>query len=143
MPKPLPPTIPDNIEIAMCGAHMSGLPFNTQLTNLNTIFVRKAQTSEEYKFYALSGEPPAKPELFKVQGVGTGCIALEIGSLPLTAFGQSMLNIPSPLDIGSIDLSDGSSVKGFLCERSGLKGALDITTAGCRCDYLTSQGQST
>ena len=35
--------------------------------------------------------------------------------------------VPSPLCIGTVTLSDGELVKGFLCESHGLSGGVDIT----------------
>lgn len=129
VPLPLPEPTSETIDVAVCGAHMLGLPLNSQLTDLGAQFLRKAQTSADYKFYALSGGPPARPGLVKTEDGGAS-IALEIWSLPKTAFGAFMAGIPAPLGIGTISLSDGSAVKGFLCETSGLKGATEITALG-------------
>ncbi len=129
-PAPLPPATPDTIEIAVCGAHMTGLPLNWQLTDLGGRLLRSARTTPNYKFYALAGGPPARPGLIKAAGLHAGSIALEVWSLPATAFGAFMAGIPAPLGIGTIDLADGTSVKGFLCETAGLDGALDITSLG-------------
>ena len=38
--------------------------------------------------------------------------------------------MPSPLCIGTVELEDGTTVKGFLCEAQGLAGAADITEHG-------------
>lgn len=129
LPEPAPDLI-DLIDLAVCGAHMTGLPLNWQLTELGATFVRKAATSTDYKFFALAGGPPARPGLLRSDGAGCGAIAVEVWSLPKTAFGAFMAGIPAPLGIGTIELSDGASVKGFLCEASGTKGAADITSIG-------------
>jgi allophanate hydrolase len=129
-PDALPEKPADHIELAVCGAHMTDLPLNWQLTDLGATFLRKAQTTPDYKFYALAGGPPARPGLVRTDGSGTGAIAVEVWSLPKTAFGTFMAGIPAPLGIGTISLSDGSAVKGFLCESSGVKGATDITELG-------------
>jgi len=129
-PVALPQAPSDQIEIAVCGAHMTDLPLNWQLTNLGATFVRKAQTTAEYKFYALAGAPPARPGLVRSEGPGTGAVAVEIWSLPTEGFGTFMAGIPSPLGIGTVALSDGTSVKGFICEASGTAGATDITNLG-------------
>ncbi len=138
-PAPLPEATSDMIEIAVCGAHMSGLPLNGQLTDLGATFRRTAQTMPDYKFYALAGGPPARPGLVKSPAADASAIALEIWSMPKTAFGTFMAGIPAPLGIGTIDLSDGTAVKGFLCEPSGLIGATDITTLGDWRRYLAQQ----
>lgn len=121
---------PDMIRIAVCGAHMSGLPLNWQLTDPGGRLVRRARTSDAYRFYALAGGPPDRPGL--VRGApGTGAeIALEIWDLPAAAFGTFMKGIPAPLGIGTVALSDGGSVQGFVCEAAGLDGAADITALG-------------
>jgi len=141
-PGPLPLAASDYIELAVCGAHMSGLPLNWQLTDLGGQFVRKALTAPEYSFYALAGGPPARPGLVKTNSAAASCIALEIWSLPKTAFGAFMSGIPAPLGIGTITLSDGSGVKGFLCEQSGLQGARDITDLGDWHSFLAQESLS-
>ena len=133
-PVPMPPALPnatsDRIDIAVCGAHMEGLPLNWQLTNLGGTFVRKAQTAPCYQFYALAGAPPARPGLVRSDGADTGSIALEIWSLPKAGFGDFIAGIPAPLGIGTLELSDGTSVKGFVCEASGIAGGRNITSLG-------------
>jgi allophanate hydrolase len=75
----------------------------------------------------------------RVDGTDGGAIALEIWSLPKTAFGTFMAGIPAPLGIGTVELSDGSSVKGFICEANGTKGATDITNLGDWRSFLAQQ----
>ncbi len=138
---PSPPALDvapaDWIEVAVCGAHMSGLPLNWQLADRGGKFVRKAETAPKYQFYALAGGPPARPGLVRSDSPEASSIALELWSLPKTAFGSFMEGIPAPLGIGTIELSDGRLVKGFLCESAGLAGATDITGIGDWRIYLS------
>jgi allophanate hydrolase len=121
---------PGAIRVAVCGAHMSGLPLNWQLTDLGARFVRKASTTDAYRFYALAGGPPDRPGLVR-SAPGTGAeIALEVWEMPLDRFGTFMKGIPAPLGIGTVALADGGAVHGFVCEAAGLDGARDITAAG-------------
>ena len=134
---PLAPAEPETIELAVCGAHMTGLPLNWQLSDRGGQFLRKADTAGQYRFYALAGGPPARPGLVRVAaGQGTS-VALEIWSLPKTEVGGFLDGIPAPLGIGSIELADGAWVKGFLCEASGMEGALDISDLGDWRKYLS------
>ncbi|MEM9097214.1 MAG: allophanate hydrolase [Pseudomonadota bacterium] len=137
--KPLQTAPTDHIDLAVCGAHMGGLPLNGQLTELGATFVRQARTAEAYRFYALPGGPPKRPGLVRREGSDAASIALEVWSLPKTAFGSFVEGIPAPLGIGSIELSDGSWVKGFLCEASGTVGAVDISTLGDWRIYLAQE----
>jgi allophanate hydrolase len=139
VPAALPEAASDQIELAVCGAHMTGLPLNWQLTDLGATFVRKAQTTAEYKFYALAGGPPARPGLVRSDAANAGSVAVEVWSLPKVGLGTFMAGIPAPLGIGTIALSDGASVKGFICEAAGVKGATDITALGDWRVFLTQQ----
>jgi allophanate hydrolase len=56
--------------------------------------------------------------------------------MPLKEFGSFVAEIPPPLGIGTIRLEDGSLVKGFVCETSGLDGAEEITRFGGWRNYL-------
>ncbi|MEP0521084.1 MAG: allophanate hydrolase [Hyphomicrobiales bacterium] len=129
-PKPLEKEPSEQIEIAVCGAHMSELPLNWQLTDRGGHFVRNAKTSNHYQFYALAGEPPARPGLVRSDSKQATSISLEVWSLPKAEMGSFLEGIPAPLGIGSIELSDGTWIKGFLCEITGIQGAADISHIG-------------
>lgn len=142
-PPPLPDATSEHIELAVCGAHMSDLPLNWQLTDLGATFVRKTKTSPDYKFYALAGGPPERPGLVRTNDADKGAIVLEVWSLPKTAFGTFIVGIPSPLGIGTLTLEDGSSVKGFICEAAGTAGGTDITALGDWRTYLAQSSATT
>ncbi len=59
------------VDVAVCGAHMSGLPLNAQLVNLGGEFVKKTKTSVNYKLFKLNGFTPARPGLLRVTDAGT------------------------------------------------------------------------
>lgn len=133
------PDMPDNeIAIAVCGAHMSGLPLNQQLTELGGRFLKSSSTAPCYSFHALAGGPPKRPGLVRRE-TGGGSIALELWSLPKTALGELICQIPAPLGLGNIELEDGTRATGFLCEAVGTIGAEDITAAGGWRQYLSDQ----
>jgi len=132
-PLPLPPEIKsvtseNEICLAAVGAHMSGLPLNGELVSLGGRFLKKAKTAPNYRLYSLAGGPPFRPGLMREK---TGnMIDLEIWAIPARKFGEFLRGIPSPLGIGSVLLSDGTTVNGFICEPAGLEGATDITKYG-------------
>ena len=125
----------DEIAIAVCGAHMAGLPLNPQLTSRGARFMKACRTAPEYALHALAGGPPFRPGLVRKRAGGTA-IEVEVWALPRAVFGDFMADIPSPLAIGSLALDDGSLVKGFLCEPFGLEGARDISHFGGWRGYL-------
>ena len=134
------PRIPnDRIEIAVVGAHLSGLPLNRELVELGAAFSREVETTADYRLFALTGSNPAKPGLLRV-GDGEGAaIKAEAWTLDRAAFGAFVAKIPPPLGIGAIRLKDGSSVKGFLVEAEAIKTAEDISRFGGWRAYLKSR----
>jgi len=132
---------PGEIEIAVVGAHLSGMPLNGELTALGGSFVRATTTTPDYKLYALPGGPPARPGLVRVAGDGAA-IALEVWSLPAEGFGRFVCGIPSPLGIGTLALADGTKVKGFLCEAIATEGARDVTSFGGWRAFVAAQASA-
>ena len=120
----------DTIELAVVGAHLSGMPLNRELTSLGGRFVRETRTSPDYRLHALPGGPPARPGLTRVAAGAGHAIAVEVWALPPEGFGRFVASIPAPLGIGTLRLADGTSPKGFLCEAVALDGAEDVSATG-------------
>jgi len=118
-----------HVELAVAGAHLSGQPLNHELTRLGARFLRSARTSPSYRLFALA-TTPAKPGLAYVGEANGASIEVEVWELEEPAFGSFVRNIPAPMGIGTTELSDGSRVKGFICEPYALEGAEDITSFG-------------
>jgi allophanate hydrolase len=118
------------IELAVVGAHLSGMPLNGQLKALGASFCRATRTAAAYRLYALAGQAVPKPGLIRAANGGGAAIDVEVWRLDASAFGRFVAAIPPPLGIGTIELEDGASCKGFLAEAAGLEGATDITVYG-------------
>ncbi|MBN9085869.1 MAG: allophanate hydrolase [Reyranella sp.] len=127
------------VSIAVVGAHMSGLPLNLQLTERFGRLESTTRTAPRYRLYALPGGPPQRPGLVRV-GAGGAAISLEVWSLPVWKFGDFVAEIPAPLGIGTIELEDGSTVQGFVCEGYATATARDITEFGGWRAYLKNLG---
>lgn len=128
----------ETIAIAVCGAHMRGLPLNHQLTALEAVFVKAAKTAEGYRLFNVPDKIPPRPGMVRDRDSGSK-IDLEVWTMPLERFGAFMVQIASPLCIGTVLLEDGSAVYGFLCESDALKGAEEITAFGGWHGYLASK----
>jgi allophanate hydrolase len=126
------------IDVAVCGAHMAGLPLNGQLVSRGGWLVSATHTVPEYRLYALPGGPPYRPGLVRV-GEGGAAIAIEVWRLPIERFGDFVAGIPTPLGIGRLRTAAGAEVCGFLCEAAGAVGAVDITAGGGWRAYLASR----
>ncbi len=133
------PTADPMHRVAVCGAHLSGLPLNSQLTSRGARLVRATTTAPLYKLYALPNTTPPKPGLVRVaENQGGGPIAVEVWELPVSTYGSFVAGIPAPLGIGTLTLVDGETVQGFLCEAAAVQGARDITDLGDWRRYLSS-----
>jgi allophanate hydrolase len=130
------------IQLGVVGAHLSGQPLNSQLTDRGARFVRADKTAGDYRFYALTNTKPAKPGLIRELGFDGPGIEIEIWSIHESQFGSFVAAVPAPLSIGTCILSDGSAVKGFLCEPYAIAGMPEITShAGWRA-YLSANSPS-
>lgn len=140
---PLPPVserpavVQGCIPVAVCGAHLSGLPLNSQLTERGAWLMQCTRTAAHYRLYALPGGPPQRPGL--VRAANSGSIEVEVWALPADKAGGFLQQIPAPLGLGKVELADGSRVTGFICEPCALEGAVDVTAYGGWRAYLESQ----
>lgn len=116
------------IELAVFGAHLRGQPLNPELEALGARFVDSVQTAPEYALYALQTTPP-KPGLVHV-GAGGAAIRGELWRLSPGALGRFLANLPAPMTLGRVRLSDGCDVVGFGCAASAVESATDITAYG-------------
>ncbi|MFF6989764.1 allophanate hydrolase [Streptomyces sp. NPDC010273] len=122
------------VQLAVVGAHLTGQPLNPQLLSLGARLDRTTTTAPVYRLHALPTTPP-KPGLVHV-GEGGAAIETEIWRLPAEGLGRLLATLPRPMTLGSVQLSDGTSVPGFLCEPAALDNAEDITKYGAWRTYL-------
>ncbi|WP_281545522.1 allophanate hydrolase [Grimontia sp. SpTr1] len=130
-------SIDETMVIAVCGAHMEGLPLNHQLKDRHASFIDKRRSAPSYRFYALAGEGPKRPGMVRVNEAGVS-IEMELWEVPTSRVGDFLAGIPSPLGLGKVELDDGTWVTGFTCEASGIEGAKDISSYGSWRLYLTN-----
>jgi len=120
------------VRVAVCGAHLSGLPLNPLLTDRGGVLLQRTHTEPTYRLYALpDGKRPGM-----VRAEPGAAIAVEVWALPVSRYGEFVAEIPPPLGIGSVQLQDGTSVQGFVCEAAAVSEALDITDYGGWRAYL-------
>ncbi|MEJ6011575.1 allophanate hydrolase [Novosphingobium aquae] len=116
------------VKLAVVGAHLEGMPLHWQLTSRDAKFVGAFETAPDYRLYAIADSVPPKPAL--VHCADGAAIKVEVYELGVAEFGSFVVEVPPPLAIGTVTLSDGTSVKGFVAEPRALDGARDITSLG-------------
>ncbi|ROR06335.1 allophanate hydrolase [Erwinia sp. JUb26] len=134
------PASPLHVRVAVVGAHLTGMPLNHQLTRRDAVLIEETTTAACYRLYALANTTPAKPGLAK-DSAGAAII-VELWDIPLARFGEFVAEIPAPLGIGTLELADGRTVKGFICEPAALAEATEITAFGGWRNWLARQETS-
>jgi allophanate hydrolase len=134
--QPLLEAAPGCISIAVVGAHLSGQPLNTQLTERGARLLKSCRTWGDYRLFALPATVPPKPGLVRERGYQSTGIEAEVWSVPEDRFGGFVAAVPPPLAIGTVRLDSGEWVKGFVCEPLALEGAVEITGFGGWRKYL-------
>jgi allophanate hydrolase len=137
---PLPAARSDGaIALAVVGAHLSGMPLNGELQQHGARLVEATMTAADYRLYALADTKTRKPGLLRVATGNGAAIAVEIWTLPPDGFGRFVAAVPPPLSIGSVQLADGRTVKGFLVEAEAVSGARDISAYGGWRAYVAAE----
>jgi allophanate hydrolase len=127
----------NEIAVAVVGAHLTGMPLNHQLTSRNGRLLEQTTTAASYRLYALANTTPPKPGLvFDTNGSE---IIVEVWALPRPALADFLEEIPAPLGLGTLTLSDGRQVTGFICEPRAVQGATDVTGFGGWRAYIVSR----
>ena len=128
---------PRRVELLVCGAHMSGMALEHELTGRGATLIGGVRTAPCYRLHVLAGDGPARPGLRYVgegergaRAEGGAAIEAELWSVPVEALGDFLAGIPAPLGIGRVTLGSGREVAGFVCEERGFAGARDITAHG-------------
>ncbi|MFE1596251.1 allophanate hydrolase [Nocardia sp. NPDC058705] len=121
------------VPLAVFGAHLRGQPLHWQLEGAR--FAGEITTTDAYRLTALDTTPP-KPGLVR-HGDGHGApIHGELFLVSPAALGRFLAELPPPMALTSIDLSDGRAVVGFACSYDAAVAATDITRYGGWVAYL-------
>jgi allophanate hydrolase len=128
------------VRVAVCGAHMSGLPLNHELTERGARLLRSDRSAPHYRFYALEAFSPPRPGM--VRGDRGAAIELEVWEMPASRFGDFVDGIPAPLGIGTVELGNGEQMRGFLCEYYATVDAREITELGSWRTYVEQRNRA-
>lgn len=126
----------DEVEVVVCGAHMSGLGLNWQLVERGGELVGEGRTAGCYRMFLVpeGGGLPERPALVRaLDGRELGC---EVWRLGVEAFGDFVAGVPGPLGIGKVELEGGEVKPGFIAEAMAMEGARDVTEFGGWREFL-------
>ncbi len=124
----------ETVDLAVFGAHLRGQPLNSELRRLGAGFVTEIETSDAYRLLALDTRP-AKPGLVRVGTGGGARISGERWRISAGALGRFVADLPAPMSLTKIELSDGSEMVGFGCAQDAAREGRDITHYGSWLNY--------
>ncbi|MGC4988185.1 allophanate hydrolase [Nocardia salmonicida] len=132
---PAPLLVETGVPLAVFGAHLRGQPLHWQLEQLGARFTGEITTTDAYRLTALD-TTPSKPGLVR-HGDGQGAPILgELFLVSPAGLGRFLAELPPPMALTSIELSDGRAVVGFACSYDAAVAATDITRFGSWVAYL-------
>jgi allophanate hydrolase len=129
------------VRIVAVGAHMSGLALNWQFQERAARRVATTHTAPLYRLHSLTGTQATRPALVHVGAAQGKAIEVEVWEMDSAHVGSFLALVGPPLAIGTVELADGSSERGFVCEPRGVApqtGALDISEFGGWRAFLAS-----
>ncbi|CAG9296424.1 allophanate hydrolase [Celerinatantimonas diazotrophica] len=117
---------PQTIDLCVCGAHLSGMALNHQLSNKGAKLIKQTHTAPSYRLFALNEGFPRRPAMVRDTKQGTS-IEVEIWRLGSEFLAEFLMGIGAPLGLGKVELEDGQWVSGFISEPCATDNAEEIT----------------
>jgi allophanate hydrolase len=127
------------IDLAVCGAHMKDLPLNKQLLQLGGTLVKATKTTPDYRLYDISSKDLKRPGMIRTTNGNGASIDVEVWRIPRLRASDFLEKVKAPLTLGTVQLKDGSAVKGFLCENYVTSESNDISSFGGWREYIKSK----
>ncbi|MRH86963.1 allophanate hydrolase [Nocardia sp. SYP-A9097] len=125
-----PLTVAPSQELIVFGAHLRGQPLEHQLTTLGARWAGPVHTSANYRLAALDTTPP-KPAVTRLPDGESGiAVAAERWLLSPAALGRFLAQLPAPMQLGAVELEDGTWSTGFGCAGAAAESAKDIGEYG-------------
>ncbi|MBU3067911.1 allophanate hydrolase [Nocardia sp. NEAU-G5] len=117
-------------ELIVFGAHLRGQPLEHQLTDLGARWMGPVRTAPHYRLAALDTTPP-KPAVTRRPAGETGiAVAGERWLLSPAALGRFLAQLPHPMQLGAVELEDGSWHTAFGCDGAAAASGKDISEYG-------------
>ncbi|KRE65243.1 allophanate hydrolase [Arthrobacter sp. Soil736] len=125
------------VPLVVVGAHRKGQPLVAELERRGAFWDGPVRTAPRYRMVSLDTQPP-KPGV--VRSDDGAELAAERWLLSEAALGSFLAELPEPMLLGSVLLSDGSRAVGFACDAVAASRGEDITHFG---DWLAAQAART
>lgn len=124
------------IDVLVCGAHLSGMVLNWQLTDRGAWLTQTTTSAAKYRMYAVPGAVE-RPAMIRDDANGVA-FEVQVWTMPVSEFGSFVEGIAQPLGIGKVELADGTWVTGFIAEGYAASIGKDISEFGSWRKYKAS-----
>jgi allophanate hydrolase len=115
------------VSLVVVGAHRRGQPLVHELERRGAAWRGLVRTAPTYRLLRLDTSP-AKPGL--VRSADGAAIVGERWWLSEAALGSFLADLPTPMQLGAVELDDGSWSVGFSCDAVSAATARDVTELG-------------
>lgn len=117
-------------DLIVFGAHLRGQPLEHQLTDLGARWMGPVRTAPRYRLAALD-TTPAKPAVTRRPDDEPGvAVAGERWLLSPAALGRFLAQLPHPMQLGAVELDNGSWHTAFGCDGAAAAASKDISEYG-------------
>lgn len=109
------------IKVAVVGEHLSGEPLNYQLLDIGATLSGQTKTAPKYHLFELNDHPKLRVsraglvKTFPEGGAGSA-IDVEVWNVAEHEWDKLAALTARPIHVGSVELADGSTVSGFICQ---------------------------
>ena len=119
----------DDLELVVFGAHLRGGPLAHQLTDLGARWAGEVFTAARYRMTVLATSPP-KPGVTRMpDGAGGASLMGHRWLLSPAALGLFLDALPAPMQLGKVEMADGTWRTGFGCDGAAATGK-DVSSYG-------------
>jgi allophanate hydrolase len=119
----------EDLELVVFGAHLRGGPLAHQLTDLDATWVGEITTAPRYRMSVLPTDPP-KPAVCRVPEGAPGVSLMgHLWLLSPKGLGLFLAALPAPMQLGKVEIDDGTWRTGFSCDATAATGP-DISRYG-------------
>ncbi|MGY1839958.1 MULTISPECIES: allophanate hydrolase [unclassified Modestobacter] len=137
LPWPVPAGAPAT-RLFVVGAHLRGQPLDGELDDRGARWLGPATTAPVHRLARLD-TVPAKPGLARVGRAEGTAIGGELWLVGTDRLGDFLAALPAPMQLGRVELADGSYAVGFGCSLEAWRNGVDISEHG---DWPTAQRQA-
>lgn len=117
-------------ELIVFGAHLRDGPLSYQLTDVGARFAGEVTTAPHYKMAALDGAVPKPAVTRTADGAPGVALTGHRWLLSPAALGGFLSALPAPMQLGKVELADGTWCTGFSCDATSAAAGTDISRYG-------------